>query len=815
MNHRRTIKLTVLLLVMFLAASCALLPPEEPTFPVTVNLTSDREIGQSFIARRDGLNGIRLFITPIERWPESLIISLYDSPEAEAPLWQGTAEVPPGLSPGWFTLPIETQRDSAGAYYFVTVATESEQRIKLSTAPENYYPEGSFYRDRVPENRHLEFRLRYSLFWTAVGLLAESGPALGLMGAFSFLFTLPGWALFSAFWPRWEDQPVHNRWILASGLGLSVYPVLVLLSRLVRLESLPWQVWLVPVGAAASFAWRFWKGDWRPARPDFRLDIPAFIFFSLLVIVLATRLVPLRTLEVGMWGDSYHHTLITQLLIDNGGLFSSWEPYAPLITYTYHFGFHTAAALLSLLTDAPAHEAVLQMGQLVNFLAVAGLVPLADGLVARFRSEPSTRNQRLYTGAVILLTAGLLASVPMLNINWGRYTQLAGQAILVIWMACSLDHFREDKKSWKPDLVSWVLLAGLGLTHYRVLIFAVLWVPAYWLFGLRRGGIFRALVRVVRAGYGAVLLILPWFVIIYSGKLFSILQNQITTPPEELDQVIVSYNQVADLTAYLPIYLWAAVAVVTIWAVARRAKEALSIVVWFVLLVLLANPAWLGLPGTGIVNNFAVVLAVYIPAALLVGFGGSWLIAWVRSRFRLSFRNGLEWVPIGLILMLAVAGAGYQLSLVRPVAHALVTRSDLYAYSWMREHLPPGAVFHVNMYPAQGGITVAGSDGGWWIPYFTGNETTLPPYVMMSEITKPRDLRMNLLALQQQVAGADFSDPGILRTFEQLGITHVYIGQRNGAVGSQGDNMDPYMLNNSDFFRLIFHYDHVWIFEVQ
>jgi hypothetical protein len=61
--------------------------------------------------------------------------------------------------------------------------------------------------------------------------------------------------------------------------------------------------------------------------------------FLIVGLIVLTRFWPIRTLDTPMWGDSYQHSLIAQLLVDNLGLFQSWEPYADLLSFTYHYGF--------------------------------------------------------------------------------------------------------------------------------------------------------------------------------------------------------------------------------------------------------------------------------------------------------------------------------------------------------------------------------------------------------------------------------------------------------------------------------------------
>ena len=54
--------------------------------------------------------------------------------------------------------------------------------------------------------------------------------------------------------------------------------------------------------------------------------------------------------NVPLWGDSQQHSTIVQLILDHGGLFDDWAPYADIQSLTYHFGFHAFAASIAWLT---------------------------------------------------------------------------------------------------------------------------------------------------------------------------------------------------------------------------------------------------------------------------------------------------------------------------------------------------------------------------------------------------------------------------------------------------------------------------------
>ena len=782
-----------------------------PRFPSTIEVSSGPVIGQTVLAGWDGLNGIEVYLTPNGALPDVLRISLFAEPEDRLPLWGGDIPVPQDLGASWFRLPIEVQPGSAGSAYFITFETKSERTLALSTGPGGQYLDGALHRDGRSLDQQLEFRLKYHPVRLVLGLFGDGLAAIGVLVGCAWLFTLPGWALLSAFWVAWERQGLLARVILATAAGVAVYPILLIPPWLFGLHLGPIPAWIVPPVALVSFVGRYRRGSWSPAfkfkRPDY---VDGLLTIGLLA-VLISRLLPLRLLEVGMWGDSYQHTLITQLLLDRGGLFSSWEPYAPIATFTYHFGFHTTAAVMSWLMELSAATSVLWAGQLFNFLAVAALVPLTNALLETGEGRSAGESRTWLPGLVALVTAGLVSQMPAYYINWGRYTQIAGQFLLAAWMIVVIDHFRADRGNWKAYIPAWVLLAGLALTHYRVLIFALLFITAYWLVHIRTEGIVRAIRETWRIGYGAAVLFLPWFWNVFSGELMAMMGILISTPAQAVTEQVANYVRLnADLELFLPLPVWGLLPVILVWGLARRERIVALIGLWSLLLVLVANPASLGLPGAGAINNFAVLIAAYIPAAILMGAGSVWAIELVGSRLP-SIEQRWQMGAGGAFLVLCIWGAAGQVGLVQPRSHVLVTRPDRAAFEWVKDNVPGDAVFLVNFFSTDSGA-LAGSDGGWWLPYFTGRESILPPFNFISEKPKSPDLRLDLLDLDAALREAGPEDPATQKLLEAFGVTHVYLGQRQGLVNSGGDRIKIQSLLESERFELIYQADRVWIF---
>jgi hypothetical protein len=645
---------------------------------------------------------------------------------------------------------------------------------------------------------------------------------------------------------------------LAAGLSLALYPLLLLWGNLIGLQLGPLYAWAPPLAGLATLLWR--NRDWRPARlaaawrawahsPALWPDLALLIVIGLLAGV---RFAAADAIDAPLWGDSYHHTLIAQLLVDHGGLFNSWQPYAEMQTLTYHFGFHTAAATLHWFSGLAPPQAIIWAGQLLNVLAVIALYPLA------FRVGGSR-----WAGVGALLLAGLLAPMPAYYVNWGRYTQLAGQAILpaaiyLIWAAVdnryesvaashrqtmnpgrsiaddgpTTDHepqttdYESHGSSWRFFILPWLALAGLGLAHYRVLIFVVFFFPALLLLQLGRQRLRSLLARMAVVAVGAGLLFLPWFIHVFAGRILAIFAIWLTTPATALPPATQEYNAAIDPQLVLPALVWLLLVFSLAWGLWRRDRGVALLGLWWLFVLLAVNPHWLSLPGTGALTNFALLIAAYIPVGVLLGAAFGWLVCAASgdrpmlgieprpSSFDLRRRIAL---PIGTMLLAALAlwGATRRLGDLEIPQHALVTRPDLRAAAWIRANTPPDARFLVNAFFAFGDSSVVGSDGGWWLPLLSGRQTTLPPLLYVSEQAPRPDYYRWVTALPALLQQQPIDAPAVLDMLRQRGIAYVYIGQRQGRVNYAGSAvLQPQQMLDSAHFRPIYHEDRVWVFEV-
>lgn len=616
------------------------------------------------------------------------------------------------------------------------------------------------------------------------------------------LFVLPGWALLR----RWKGAAwltLTEQLILGLGVGMALYPCLLLALDLAGLQAGPILGWALPLLALPLLLWSYRHPDAPPA--DRRLREPGGLFWPRTALCLAAsglvgaRCLAVRGLEVPLWGDSVHHAMIAQLMVEHQGLFRSWEPYAALQTFTYHFGFHAHVAAIVWMTGIATPRAVVITGQIANIAAVLALYPLAVRL-----------GRSRWAGVAALLLAGLLMPMPMLYVHWGRYTQLAGQVMLPVAAFLAWRLLEAPRRQWSLLLITSITFAGMLLTHYRIAIFALCFFPAVvvvcapgsWReWGLRLGLL--ALLSGALAG--------PWLLRVLGGQLLVVLGSIVAASATRgaAAPVADSLNAMGGPLFFLSAPVWYALPLALLWAVWRRNRAVLAVALWWLLALLLVNPQALGLPGAGMLTNFAWLIAAYIPASLILGALAGGLPG------RISRPGLLAALTVG-IAGLAWWGGAQRLQQLDLATTAMVEPADLRAFEWIRRSTPADARFLVNGFFPNPEVVV-GSDGGWWLPLLARRETTLPPILYITEQGPRPDYRLWINELYASVHDLGITDPQTIARLRERGVTHVYLGQRGGRVGYGGDEqiIAPEALLGDAAFHLVYHEDQVWIFALQ
>lgn len=776
-----------------------------------VMLESGHSVGQTFVVRHGGLSGVDVWLEPGQSGPGKIQLHLRADPRAADEL--ATATLPLSLvsRPGFYRFTFSPVADSHGHYVYAFLELQGEESVQVGVGSGNVYLDGALYRNHQPLDAQMSFRLVYDPWYIVLDLGRAAFGGLGLLGVTVLLYVVPGWALLAWLWPR-KQLLWAERLGIAAGLSLALYPLLFLWTDLMGLHLGPLYVWLPTIGGLAVLIWRYrsWRPrqSWEALRQGGALPAlwPDLALLAVMGAVFAVRLLIIRGLNVPSWGDSVQHAVMTQLMVDNGGLFDSWLPYAPYQTLTVHFGFATVAAALQWSTGLEAAKATLVAGQLINAMAVLTLYPLA------VRMGKGNR----WVGVGALLVAGLLSPMPAFYVNWGRYAQLAGQAVLPVAMWFLWKAIRTDqsiRQTWKELLLAGGALAGMMLSYYRMpfyyAAFGLVWL-LFDVFPDHRWNVQKwagLVMRLTLVGIVAGMLVLPWLSNVAGGKLATGIGKSMAAPTP-FEQVRAEYQMWRDVATYVPWGLIGLSMAAVAWAIIRRQWTVVSPIVGVLILVALPAGRLLHLPGANYMQSFAVAIALYIPVGLLVG----WLAGQVIVLLNQSWRWGLA---LAIVMLLIVMGWGglNQITIVQPF-YRMVFPVDRIAMHWIRENTSSDARFLVNGFTIYDGNSSVGSDAGWWLPLLAGRGNTMPPqYALVNEkpLTPGYTQAVTQLVKDLQIFSPTSREG--LRLLCQQAITHVYIGQGEGRIGFEAvPLLSVEKLMTSPSFDLIYQQDRAKVF---
>jgi len=401
--------------------------------------------------------------------------------------------------------------------------------------------------------------------------------------------------------------------------------------------------------------------------------------------------------------DAYHHTLISQLVIDNAGIPNNYLPYAPLGSFTYHYAFHALVAVSYWLGGAMAFGAgplttaklTLMVGQVLSAFA-----PLVAYLLARHFTGSAK------VGLVAALIPAVIEIFPSYYINWGRDTQMVGllglplviiateralnnRIYLVLYansgpvegarLVSAIRRRRSPLMSVtsflrhaevRAVIITGTLAAGLFLAHYRIIILFYFFLGLYTLVKVvkvltsrrqavdadvrlteppflqkqtKKARISRLLLKVVGIGIVNLIVVSPWLFNLLAGFSFTLAPKggQVAQSffSTRLSDIVSNWWFDKPLTAWLPS---------TAAPDGRPLPPLLSN--WFITspIVLLAAAGWL----SGIIRRQGYVIAVGLWAAISLALSNPyWLpIPLVSGKVDYQTVVSAFWLPASLLI---------------------------------------------------------------------------------------------------------------------------------------------------------------------
>lgn len=829
---------------------------------VTIELATRPDLsqpGEIRLLAGDGLTGTVLYTT-------SLASARFEDPRL-------TVEVPPLVGDTSYTLIFETPgRPLTGSF-----------AVRYNTF--DMLSSGNMYDDGGAEDGDLVLVLSYGygLPNLLADILATLSGSLFEIIAWIVLLFLPGLALLS--WlPSGMNQ--GQRVIAAPALTILTLPVLLLVTRSAGLPLGTLGIWLIVLLSGGAFGWSLYRNFAASRKPSPTSTPPAnrvstlrerlrllpidLLFWGLLtlifVLTLAVRFMSLRDAPAGMGLDAYHHTLIPRMIIDSGGVPQNYLPYAQLSSFTYHYGFHALVASLAWLTGQTSSDSLLLLMPRVGQFSTA--LPVLTLTLFGWRAF----NNR-WAGLIAGAFAGLACIFPAYYVNWSRYTQGLGLALLPVawlltWNICQLRISDMGLRIWKkkppasppdqseiqnpqseirnpksaiersgPYILAVLGIAGLFLTHYRIaMIFVVmlaLYIGVRVIIGLttRRKpantnpaeapeiSSFTILRRAILLGVLSLAALSPWLL-----NLSQNFHSHLVGRDTEASRL---YYNPADMLGFvqhptmLVLYILAFIGLVLILAFRQPVWPLLLVAGAWALVGLWSNPYLFSailpnsrLPYSGYLDVNTWIQSIWLPLALLAGYGLEGISRWV-----LQAGNSLSGAPARLWRTGLRASAGAALALLAlaislPIAADIdgkpyVAPADREALIWMRDNLPPNSTILSNPFAFKWAQTnVYGSDAGSWIPLVSGVSTTVPPLPAYNEALADPEYLNNILGIIQFEPFDSTMSEKDWETLKERGITHIYSGSRGGAINVS-------LLLKDNHTELVFHKDGVYVFALR
>ena len=618
------------------------------------------------------------------------------------------------------------------------------------------------------------------------------------------MLTLPGWALLTLNdnWRQWRGL---QRWIVAVGISIACYPVLFYGIR----WALPWltlgryKMGVLLLACAAVIGRRMCR-HWKE---QFTFDRLEWVAVGVFGLTLFTRFWIIRDHPYPAWSDSLHHVLLTHLTAAQGKLPTSLEPYFPIPLGQYHLGLYSLSATVQGLAQVPAHTALLWTAQTLNGLCGLGVYLVLDRKVGR-------------VGAVVgAAVVGLLSHQPAFYVNWGRFTQLSGQTILLIAWLVTWEAIATWKLPWQEHKVKilWhtvcaaVLTGAVFLLHFRVAAFYVplLVMSVVWeLWKARqRKQMAPVIWGTVAIGTAALLIVTPalWEAMrIYVSTSLSPTSSNRSITASEISETIRRYYEFPwSSMPHLAARTWLmglsgfSIAV----GLLKRSKLVIASLLWTLVLYLLGNAYSLGLLLLSFTNLGAILIMLYLPIGLVVGSAAEEALTLCGPRWR----KRTAWLVIALVLVASLVASRVRVTEIE-LHRYFVTSEDIAAMDWIKENTSPDALFAVNTYFWLPGAP-HGTDAGYWIPYFTGRQMTAG--VMLLSLGG-NDYSARIIEMSRSVEQLEVDNVS-LAELQAMGVDYVYIGRRGDF---SGPGLSAAQLSRSENVRTLYQKDGVYILQI-
>jgi len=253
-------KVIIFIILAFILSGCAALTKsEQPAHPTIVQINKEHQLGQSFVARYDGLQGVSLFLKPIQDPSGELTLSIFEQRGSDHPIGSAGIQSSEIDAAGYYSFTFEPIPDSNAEDLFFELTYDGSGEIGVGSAPGKTYLSGAQYLDGNPKNSQSAFRLNYALTNMLIGLFFEGLSWVGYLILAMLMLALPGWAAFSWLFPPWKKLNWISKISLSIGIGIALYPILLLWMDTLGIHSNIINALLLPVAGLIIILIRFFQ----------------------------------------------------------------------------------------------------------------------------------------------------------------------------------------------------------------------------------------------------------------------------------------------------------------------------------------------------------------------------------------------------------------------------------------------------------------------------------------------------------------------------------------------------------------------------
>jgi len=516
----------------------------------------------------------------------------------------------------------------------------------------------------------------------------------------------------------------------------------------------------------------------------FSIDRYQIFLVFVIVVVLSLIIISLRNVVTGLGSDSYHHTLISQLILDNGKVPGDYLPYAPMVSFSYHFGFHALSAVISALSG----------------IELRLMIPILGTIIVGFSSlSVYFLSHQFFKNQIIAFIAGILTICvgvsPFYLVNYSRFPQLLG----LVLCGCLIGLFIYWKElDYTKDFIPFLTLITLGqaFSHYRVTIISIIGIFIYLSFSIfklnkKQEYIKNNFSKWFQYGMLTLLAFTPWIVQVFVSK-----QNGVPGDVGVMENSFYSLdrlgNEMIHYPSNIPIGVLFLLSIVIV--ILKKEYRMAWLYAWIILLLIFSSNLFLGI----FMDTVSVIFSLYLPLFVII----SWAIYEIFKKLSkiISYPNIINYlffIPIFYFMSIIPAYINPEFS--------FVTKEDLYAYQWIIENTTPKDKFIVNTFNFDFNENyIIGIDSGYWLPLLGKRETVSIPMIYIIEQLEDDTYLKTLISIHNM---KEYTNEENVKFLYDQGFTHIFLGKK-------GSKNILSQLEGSKFYNEIYNNSGVFIYEI-